>query len=58
MERAWAWPVCSGHHASPSSSFFTPAAHVPVDDDGLVVLDGPPKCDVELLLVVDLLHLH
>lgn len=31
---------------------------VPVDDDGLVVLDGPPKCDVELLLFVDLLHLH
>jgi hypothetical protein len=31
---------------------------VPVDDDGLVVLDGPPERVVELLHAVDLLHLH
>ena len=31
---------------------------VPVNYDGLVVLDGPPERLVELLHAVDLLHLH
>lgn len=36
----------------------TPVVVIPVDDDGLVVLDGPPERVVELIHAVDLLHRH